>query len=72
MGDPIPRISYTPAEVRTWSTCLAALVELFPTHACEKYNRIRDDMFEACGYREGNVPQLADVSAYVESECPPD
>lgn len=67
MGDAIPHIAYTPAEVQTWNTCFTSLLALFPTHACAKYNRIRADMFDACGYRVGNVPQLADVSNYVES-----
>lgn len=67
MGDPIPRITYTQAEIETWNACFAGLMDAFPTHACQKYNSIKDDMFDKCGYRIGNVPQLEDVSKYVQS-----
>lgn len=67
MGQPIPHISYTDEELGTWNECFTGLLKLYPTHACGKYNAVRRDMFEACGYRLNNVPQLEDVSNYVQS-----
>lgn len=67
-GDPIPRIEYTAEEVVTWNTCFAGLKELHATHACREYKEIKDEMFEACGYRLDNVPQLEDVSKYISGK----
>jgi hypothetical protein len=36
-GDPIPRIDYTPDEVRAWGTALRELKLLFPTAACREF-----------------------------------
>lgn len=66
MGDPIPNVEYTQPEIDTWNACFAGLLDAYPTHACHKYNEIKEDMFEKCGYRIGNVPQLEDVSRYVQ------
>lgn len=65
MGTPITAIEYTANELRTWNTCLTHLLQLFPTHACAKYNEIRLDMFEQCGYQLDHIPQLDVVSNYV-------
>lgn len=70
MGEPLVRIEYTAEEVRTWNACYAGLLELYPSHACARYNEIRRDMFKKCGYRLDNVPQLEDVSNYVQGKCP--
>lgn len=69
MGNPIPRVEYTDIEVGTWNACFAGLLELYPRCACQKYNDIRRVMFEECGYRADNVPQLEDVSNYVQGMC---
>lgn len=38
-GEPIPRIQYTPEEVRVWGTALSKLKEMYPKHACREFNR---------------------------------
>lgn len=69
MGAAIPYIKYTDDELRTWNACFTNLLQLYPTHACAKYNEIRQDMFSKCGYRVDNVPRLEDVSKYVQCIC---
>mmetsp|Transcript_38559 Transcript_38559/g.122232 ORF Transcript_38559/g.122232 Transcript_38559/m.122232 type:complete len:261 (+) Transcript_38559:692-1474(+) len=62
-GSPIPRVSYTPAEVATWSTALRRLTPLHDQHACKEWLR-NAPLF---GFREGDVPQLEDVSAVLKA-----
>lgn len=67
-GEPIPRVEYTKQEVETWACVFRGLVELFPTHACKEYNHIFQLMVDNCGYREDNIPQLEDVSKFL-NDC---
>lgn len=63
----IPRIVYTDEEIRTWNECFTSLQHLYTTHACREYNEISKDMFDQCGYRLNNIPQLEDVSRFISS-----
>lgn len=63
----IPRIEYTNDEIETWNQCFSGLKKLYATHACREYLEISKDMFDQCGYRLDNVPQLEDVSQYISS-----
>ncbi|KAL3315165.1 hypothetical protein Ciccas_006212 [Cichlidogyrus casuarinus] len=65
-GTPIPRIKYTEAEIKTWSTVFDQLTALFKTHACKEFNHIFPLLAENCGYRRDNIPQLEDVSNFLK------
>lgn len=65
-GQPIPRVSYTEEEIKTWRTVFEQLTELYPTHACKEYNHIFPLMVTNCGYRPDNIPQLEDVSNFLK------
>ncbi|KAI8791909.1 tryptophan 5-hydroxylase 1 [Biomphalaria glabrata] len=65
-GTDIPVIEYTKEEVETWGTVFRELMKLYPTHACREYLANIPLLVEHCGYREDNVPQLADVSRFLK------
>ncbi|XP_057366311.1 protein henna-like [Daphnia carinata] len=66
-GQPIPKVEYTPEEVATWSTIFRRMTQMYPTHACLEFNNIFPLMVEHCGYRENAIPQLQDVSDFLNS-----
>ncbi|XP_046327627.1 tryptophan 5-hydroxylase 1-like [Haliotis cracherodii] len=66
-GNPIPRVDYTDEEIQTWGTVFSELMKLYPTHACREYLSNIPLLVEHCGYREDNVPQLADVSRFLKA-----
>ncbi len=61
-GDPPPRVEYTTAECRTWSQVFERLTGLYPSHACHEFNKV----FAGLAYEPDAVPQLADVSAFLQ------
>jgi phenylalanine-4-hydroxylase len=67
-GTPIPQVTYTAAEIKTWGTMFRELTKLFPTHACREFNHIFPLLVENCGYREDNIPQLEDVSNFLKGK----
>ncbi|MCG6962725.1 MAG: phenylalanine 4-monooxygenase [Acidobacteria bacterium] len=61
-GDPPPRVEYTPVECETWKQVFERLAALYPSHACREFNAV----FAALAYKPDAVPQLADVSAFLQ------
>ena len=55
------------AETKTWGVVFNKLKDLYPTHACEQYNKYFPMMEQFCGYRADNIPQLEEVSNFLQS-----
>jgi phenylalanine-4-hydroxylase len=65
-GDKIPTVMYTDAEKSVWKTVYSTLKKLWPTHACKEHNYIMPLLESNCGYSEGNVPQLQQISEFLQ------
>eukprot|EP00949_MAST-11_sp_MAST-11-sp1_P001741 g1741.t1 len=65
-SDPIPHINYTDTEVSTWTHVFENLQQLSSKHACKEYNKVMPLMKEHCGCRADNIPQVRDISQFLQ------
>ena len=68
IGSPIPPIEYTADETATWSAIWDKLMPLLKEHACAEHARLLPLLMENCGYRRDNIPQIQDISDFLQ-EC---
>lgn len=66
VGEPIPRIEYTKEEVETWGLVYEKLKELTAQYGVREYNHILPALEANCGYAKDNIPQLEDISQFLQ------
>jgi phenylalanine-4-hydroxylase len=66
-GDKLPTVQYTEKEKDTWTVVWDKLTALYPTHACKQYNYVFPLLVENAGFRRHEIPQLQQVSDYLEA-----
>ena len=65
-GDALPRIQYTDEEKKVWRKVHNTLTPLYKKYACKEYLSVLPELEKHAGYTPDNIPQLADVSDFLE------
>lgn len=66
-GMPLPHVDYTPEEVATWGVVFNQLKALYPRFACKQHRFVFPLLEAKCGYAADHIPQLQDVSDFLQS-----
>ncbi|XP_071791950.1 tryptophan 5-hydroxylase 1-like [Asterias amurensis] len=66
LGTPVPRMVYPDFQRQTWSKVFTRLTELYPIHACTKFNQLFSPFVEACGIDADHIPDIETVSSYLQ------
>lgn len=66
-GQQIPRVNYTPEETETWGVVYRKLKENTDKYAVEEFKYIMPLLEANCGYAPDNIPQLQDISDFLQS-----
>lgn len=64
-GDPIPRISYTDVENKTWRSVFRTVLDLMPKHACMEYRLVFKTLQDEQIFVEDRIPQLEEMSSFL-------
>ncbi|XP_065359565.1 tyrosine 3-monooxygenase isoform X2 [Calliphora vicina] len=64
-GDPIPYISYTDVENKTWRSVFRTVKELSPKHACVEYRAAFKKLEDENIFVEDHLPQLQEMSDFL-------
>ena len=64
-GDSPMVVDYSEEETECWNTIWRKLKPLLYEHGCPQYIEAFEGLQKYCGYKEGNIPQLSDVSGYL-------
>lgn len=64
-GQAIPRVEYTPDEVKTWGIVYRSTKALMKTHACQEFIEAIGVLEEELNYGPDSIPQLEDVSNFL-------
>ncbi|ETW03365.1 hypothetical protein H310_04850 [Aphanomyces invadans] len=67
-GQSIPRIDYTPDEVKTWGVVYDRMEDMWAKYACDEFKYILPLLETNCGYSRDNIPQAQDISDFLK-EC---
>ena len=65
-GEAIPRVAYAPEEVATWGIVYDKLRTYTNGFGVAAYNRVLPLLEKHCGYGPRNVPQLEDISQFLQ------
>jgi phenylalanine-4-hydroxylase len=65
-GDQIPRVEYSDKELLTWQAVYKKLQRFRAKWACAEYQSMMPSLEKYCGYSSNNIPQLQDISDYLQ------
>ncbi|XP_037942786.1 tyrosine 3-monooxygenase [Teleopsis dalmanni] len=64
-GDPIPYITYTDVEVKTWRSVFRTVLDLAPKHACAEYRAAFKKLQDEKIFVDERLPQLQEMSDFL-------
>lgn len=67
-GQPIPHITYTDTENKTWESVFNTVNDLVKKHACQEYRVAFQLMMDEGIFRPQSIPQLEEVSNFLRRQ----
>eukprot|EP00939_MAST-03C_sp_MAST-3C-sp1_P003251 g3251.t1 len=67
-GIEIPRVDYTEDETRTWGVVYDKIMSSAEHYACREFLDAMPQMEKHCGYARDNIPQLVDISNFLQQK----